>query len=370
MSSTTEIKIPKTMKAVVVKGPYEIVVEEREVPVPGEGEVLCKVTISALCGSDLHIYRGHQPLPKFDFIMGHEFTGVVASIGSGVKNFKVGDKVVSPFTVSCGECFYCKRGWTSRCDQSKLFGSPILEGGQAEWCKVPLADSTLFHAPTDVADENLILMCDILPTGFFAAKNAWSMLNEEERKDSVAVVVGCGPVGLCAITAATERFSKVYAIDSVPERLEEASRHGAQPINLTSKSPTPEELIKSATNGRGADVVLEIVGAPDALQLAIDLIRPGGVVASAGLHTHDINLKGLQLYNKNIRFQFGRCPARALFPEALELLRKVTKASSPNVFDSFVQKKVKLEDAPEYYKLFNDRKVGKTVFVTDEASRN
>ncbi|GAA94963.1 hypothetical protein E5Q_01618 [Mixia osmundae IAM 14324] len=294
--------------------------------------------------------------------MGHEFVGSVHSVGEGVKSFKEGDRVVAPFTLSCGQCFQCERGLSSRCKDSKLFGSIALDGAQAEYVRVPHSESTLFHAPTDVPSSHLVIMADIMPTGFFASKNAWTMLNETERKGATAVVIGCGPVGLCAITAATQNFKTVFAIDSVPDRLDLAKQHGAIPIDLNAKSPSAVEIIQKRTDGRGPDAVLELVGAPDALQLAIDLVRVGGVIASCGLHTHDITLKGIQLYNKNIKFQFGRCPVSSLFEEALALLRKVSK-ENPKLWDNFIQAKVPLDAAPEYYEKFDKRLVGKTVFT-------
>jgi len=254
----------------------------------------------------------------------------------------------------------CQRGWTSRCVKSLLFGSPLLDGSQAEYVRVPYADSTLFHVPDDVRDEHIVLMADILPTGYFAADNAWKMLNEPERRGAIACVLGCGPVGLCAITAATQRFERVFAVDSVPDRLVEARKHGAHTINLNEE---PLKVLQSFTEGRGADAVLELVGSPEAVVLAANLARVGGVIASCGVHNHDVTLKGSQLYNKNLRFQFGRCPVRAPFPEALELLRKVNLEAS--LLDGFIQKKAKLSEAPEMYKLFNDRKVLKVVFVID-----
>ncbi|KAI3484954.1 hypothetical protein L1887_51845 [Cichorium endivia] len=223
---------PTTMKAVVIQGPEKVAVVERPIPTPGPGEVVVKVSLAALCGSDLHIYRGHQPVPHYDFVLGHEFVGSVHTIGEGIKNWKQGDKVVSPFTVSCGDCFFCNRGQTGRCTQSRVFGSVPLDGAQAEYVLVPLADTTLYPIPADVPDEIMLLTADIFPTGYFVANNAYTMLNDAERKDSVAVVIGCGPVGLCAVTAACSFFKTVYAIDSVPERLAEAKkarRHPASP---------------------------------------------------------------------------------------------------------------------------------------------
>jgi threonine dehydrogenase-like Zn-dependent dehydrogenase len=156
-------------------------------------------------------------------------------------------------------------------------------------------------------------------------------------QDATAVVIGCGPVGLCAVTAAKYFFKNVFAIDSVPERLEQARKHGATALHLHDDDTIG--ALKKATDGRGADVALEVVGVEAALHLGMQIVRPWGVVSSCGIHTHDVNMKGLDLYNKvrfarccrrrtradgsvcqNLRFQFGRCPVRALFPEALKLL--------------------------------------------------
>ncbi|PWN98192.1 GroES-like protein [Tilletiopsis washingtonensis] len=346
------------MRAVVIKEPFKVVVEERPIPKAGKGEVVVKVKAAALCGSDLHIYRGHQPVPHYDFVLGHEMTGTIHEVGEGVSKFKQGDLVVSPFTVNCGDCFYCTREETSRCVQSRVYGSVALDGVQSEYALVPLADTTLFPAPKEISPEVLILMADIFPTGFFVAQNAWKMLNEAERKDATAVVIGCGPVGLCAVTAAKYFFKNVFAIDSVPERLEQARKHGATALHLHDDDTIG--ALKKATDGRGADVALEVVGVEAALHLGMQIVRPWGVVSSCGIHTHDVNMKGLDLYNKNLRFQFGRCPVRALFPEALKLL-----VQNAQLFESFVQNTVSVDEAPKYYELFEKQKCLKTVFTFD-----
>ncbi|MCJ1274454.1 hypothetical protein MMC21_002250 [Puttea exsequens] len=153
-----------TMRAVVFKKPYEVALEERPIPkIKDPTDIIVKVIYSALCGSELHVFRGHQPSPT-GVIMGHEFTGTVEETGSEVKNFKRGDQVVSPFTVSCGECFYCKHGFSSRCEKCQLFGSAGLDGAQAEFVRIPLADTTAVKAPEDIADNALVLMADIFPT--------------------------------------------------------------------------------------------------------------------------------------------------------------------------------------------------------------
>jgi threonine dehydrogenase-like Zn-dependent dehydrogenase len=151
----------------------------------------------------LHFYRGHLKCPP-DFICGHEFVGEIVEKGDSVSKFGIGDKVVVPFYSACGECYYCIRGQASRCSKGELFGNSVpantVDGGQAEYVRVPLADSTFVKAPTDIPEEMLVLMADIFPTGYFAAARFLKDLNERDREGYTAVVVGCGPVGICAIT--------------------------------------------------------------------------------------------------------------------------------------------------------------------------
>jgi threonine dehydrogenase-like Zn-dependent dehydrogenase len=163
---------------------------------------------------------------------GHETTGEIVELGSDVKNHKKGDTVVLPFTVSCGECFYCKRGFSSRCEKGLLFGCPLLDGGQAEYMRVPLADATAVKAPEGIDEKKLVLMADIFPTGYFAAANAFRGFDQEVINQSVVVLIGCGPVGLCALINALEYKPKVViAVDRVESRLALAKKLGAEPWN-------------------------------------------------------------------------------------------------------------------------------------------
>jgi threonine dehydrogenase-like Zn-dependent dehydrogenase len=216
--------------------------------------------------------------------MGHEFTGEVLETGPAVHNFKKGDRVVSPFTLSCGECFYCAQGCSSRCAKGKLFGSAVLDGGQAEYVRVPLADGTLVAAPAAIDEKKLVLMADIFPTGYFAARNAFRGWDEEVVRGSTVVLFGCGPVGLCALISALEyRPAALIAVDSVPDRLERARSLGAE---------------------------------------AFELLRPWGRISSVGVHNGEIPWTGNEAYGKNLQIQMGRCPVRSIFGDALELLVK------------------------------------------------
>jgi threonine dehydrogenase-like Zn-dependent dehydrogenase len=255
--------------------------------------------------------------------MGHEFTGEVLEIGPAVSNFKKGDRVVSPFTLSCGECFYCARECSSRCAKGKLFGSAVLDGGQAEYVRVPLADGTLVAAPAAVDEKKLVLMADIFPTGYFAARNAFRGWEESVVRGSTVVLFGCGPVGLCALISALEyRPAALIAVDSVPDRLERARSLGAEAWNFQTDAQGLRKRVLELTDGRGADVAIEVVGHSSALRMAFELLRPWGRISSVGVHNGEIPWTGNEAYGKNLQIQMGRCPVRSIFGDALELLVK------------------------------------------------
>lgn len=255
--------------------------------------------------------------------MGHEFTGIVEELGPDVKTLKKGDKIVSPFTVSCGTCFYCQRGFSSRCSKCLLFGSAGLEGAQAEYVRVPLADSTAVKAPPGINDNALVLMADIFPTGYFAAKNAFKEFSADEIKEAVVVLIGCGPVALCSLVNIVDYAPKhILAVDSVPSRLDLAKSLGAEPWNFMTDREGLNKRVLELTEGRGADAVIEIVGLSPALKMGFELLRPWGVISSAGVHNSEIPWSGNQAYGKNLRVQMGRCPVRSCFEESLVKLQK------------------------------------------------
>ena len=218
--------------------------------------------------------------------MGHEFTGTVTEVGSDVKTIKPQDWVVSPFTISCGDCFYCRSGLSSRCDASAVYGTSKLPGAQAEYVRVPMADSTLIRGLHGLQPEQLLIMADVFPTGYYGASNAFSLLPPAiPASTATAVVVGCGPVGLCAVTtASTYGPQQLFAVDSVPSRLQLARTMGASPLDLSSGADKVVQSVRDKTDGRGADVVIELVGLKLALRMAFDLLRPGGVLVSLGVH--------------------------------------------------------------------------------------
>ncbi|KAF2197883.1 putative alcohol dehydrogenase [Delitschia confertaspora ATCC 74209] len=347
-----------TMKAVVFKGPGKVVIEDRPIPkIKDAGDIIVKVEKTALCGSELHVFRGHQPSPT-GFIMGHEFTGTVNEVGSDVKTVKKGDRIVSPFTVSCGECFYCKHDFSSRCEKCLLFGSAALDGGQAEYVRIPLADSTVMKAPEGISDNALVLMADIFPTGYFAAHNAFKELSKKEIAESTVVLVGCGPVALCALTNIVDYNPKhILAVDSVESRLDLAKSLGAEPWNFQKDREGLDKRVKELTNGRGADVVVEVVGLSPALKMGFELLRPWGIISSVGVHNGEIPWNGNQAYGKNLRIQMGRCPVRSVFPQALEKLKQ-----KQHLLGFMADKIMPLSQAVEGYDLFDKMQAQKVIF--------
>lgn len=411
---------------------YDIRVETVPIPQIQDGDdAIVKVKLAALCGSDLHIYRGHGGVDAVH-TCGHEFIGEVVALGSNFggnaqgrpplySSLKVGDKVVSPFTSNCGECHVCRLGYTARCPKGKLFGSPALEGGQAQFVRVPTAGGTLFNlsdpstwssnlpkeikhqALSNLSDSSLLLLADILPTGLFAATQAinhpkvqpvvtgrpWPLcfagsvvgnevvLTEEDRILTLAIV-GLGPVGVCATVsmldaAATKRIPyRIVAVDPVDSRREkmkavfdsigEDGKGNGEFIVLPIDKA--KEQVKAWTNGIGCTAVLEVVGNSSALTLAFELVRAFGAIVSVGVHGEpQIPFTGREFYNKNVSLDFGRCPARAMFPPAFDLLVKRQDVfggvGQPN---SLIDRIVGFEDASESYQAFDKGEIGKVIF--------
>ena len=270
-------------------------------------DAIIQITLSGICGSDLHVYHGRETGIDEGTVMGHEFVGTVIETGNAVRKFYKGSRVLSPFTTSCGECFYCRIGLTCRCEKGSLFGwvqgGHGLHGAQAQYIRVPMADTTLVSLSNDLSEEKGLLLGDIFSTGYFCAENAGV------NNKGTYVIIGCGPVGLMTILAAKDLGAEnLFALDHSNERLQMAKEFGAMPINplVTDARST----IWNATNDRGADAIMEVVGSPDALRLAIDLLRPGGTISSVGVHTaKNFSFTPGEAYDKNLVYKIGRCPA-------------------------------------------------------------
>ncbi len=350
------------MRALTFHGPGTVRCEA--VPDPGlldPRDALVRVELTAICGSDLHVYRGHERGLDEGTVLGHEFLGSVVDVGADVDELRPGTRVVSPFTSSCGGCFYCRAGLTCRCSHGALFGwvqeGRGLHGAQAEYVRVPLADATLVPAPPDLEREDVLLSGDVLSTGLFCAESA------DVGPGRTAVVVGCGPVGLMAVIAARELGAeRVWAVDRVPERLRLAEEFGAEPLDLEAVDPVA--AVRRATEGRGADSILEAVGTPAASRLAVDLVRPGGTVAACGVHTEaTFAFAPGEAYDKNLTYRAGRCPARGYMERALELVR-ARRYDLSSVFSH----RLALEEGARAYDLFDRRLEGCTKVLLETAS--
>ena len=314
-------------------------------------DAIVKITLSGICGSDLHVYHGRETGLDYGTVMGHEFVGIIEETGTDVKKFKKGAKVVSPFTTSCGECFYCRIGLTCRCEKGSLFGwmekGHGLHGAQAAYVRVPMADSTLLPLSSDLNEKKGLLLGDVFSTGYFCAENG------AIKPGNAYVVIGCGPVGLMAIIAARHLGAEMlFAIDTIPERLDKARQFGATPLNASVLNVQDEIL--NHTHGRGADAVMEVVGSEQTLMLAIDLLRPGGTISSVGVHTakHFAFSPG-QAYDKNLTYKSGRCPARYY---AEKLLREEVPQRYP--IEDIITHQFSLRDGPKAYEVFDKKKDG------------
>ena len=228
--------------------------------------------------------------------MGHEFCGTIHEIGSNIQRHAVGDPVFSPFTTCCGSCFYCQNGLSSRCESGQLYGTADLPGTQAEYVRVPLADATLRAEPVGLLRNVMpLLLADVFPTGYHAATSAFDMIPRGVVGSAYenVVIVGCGPVGLSAVVTTTHLDSKVYkpkqifAADTVPSRLALAEAMGAQPLNTSAGTDKAVKAVREATQGRGADIIVELVGMKLALRMAFDMLRPGGILVSLGVHDEE-----------------------------------------------------------------------------------
>lgn len=337
------------MKALTFQGPFDVRLEEIEEPrLEAPGDAIVEVEVAGLCGSDLHPYCGRERGLDVGTAMGHEMVGTIADVGSAVGGLPVGTRVVAPFSTSCGECFFCSTGLTSRCRHGQIFGwregGSGLHGCQARYVRVPLAETSLVEVPAGIEPDLAVLAADNLPTGLFAAELA------EVGVDSTVAVVGCGPVGLLAIAASRMRSARrVLAIDKVAERLAVAEELGAIPIDGCADAV---EAVQHHTGGRGVDAVLELVGLPSAARLAMDLVRVGGVLAAVGVHTDSaFSFSPGDAYDRNLTYRTGRCPARRFISEALEILGR-----HGDRLRRLISHRLPLEDGPAAYRLFHDKR--------------
>jgi threonine dehydrogenase-like Zn-dependent dehydrogenase len=383
------------MKALTWQGKRSVTVEEVADPVIQEPtDAIIRVTSSAICGSDLHLYELLGPFLDRGDILGHEPMGVVVEVGAGVTKLSVGDRVVIPFNISCGECFLCRRGLQSQCETTQvreygsgaaLFGYTKLygqvPGGQAEYLRVPLADYNHIPVAPDLPDERYLFLSDILPTAWQGVEYA------QVPEGGTLAVMGLGPVGQFVSRVGRHRGYRVLAVDPVPERRAMAERHGIETFDLTD---TVVEELRDLTEGRGADSVVDAVGLeahgnsgveflqkavgllPDpaarqvfdkagvdrlaAVYASIDVVRRGGTVSLSGVYAGDADIMPMKtLFDKQITLRMGQCNVKNWVDDLLPL---VEDPADPLGAMDLTTHHAPLEDAPDLYRTFQKKEDG------------
>jgi alcohol dehydrogenase len=291
-----------TMRALVYHGPGRKAWEEVQQPqVTADTDAIVRVDTVTICGTDLHILKGDVPAVTDGRILGHEAVGTVESVGSGVKNVKPGDRVLVSCISACGACRFCREGRYGQClgGGGWILGHKI-DGTQAEYVRVPFADTSTYPVPSGATDEQILMLADILPTGYEVG-----VLNGTVRPGDVVAVVGSGPIGLSAIMGA-RLFSPshVIAVDLADSRLEAAKQFGAD-VTVNNSRQDPLEVVHSLTEGLGADVTIEAVGVPATFELSVALSRPGGHIANIGVHGEPATLHLEEQWIRNITVTTG-----------------------------------------------------------------
>jgi len=284
------------MKALVYHGAGKKALEDRAQPDHrAPGDAIVKITKTTICGTDLHILRGDVATCAPGRILGHEGVGVVDSVGAGVTAVRPGDRVLISCISACGKCEYCRRGMYSHCTTGGWILGNAIDGTQAEYVRIPHADTSLYPIPAQADEEALVMLSDILPTGFECG-----VLNGKVEPGATVAIVGAGPIGPAALlTAQFYSPAEIIMIDLDDHRLDVAQRFGAtQTIN--SKHGNAAENVKALTAGRGVDTAIEAVGVPATFLLCEDLVAPGGIIANIGVHGTKVDLHLERLWCQNI----------------------------------------------------------------------
>ncbi len=373
------------MKALVFHYPKKVIVEEVDDPIiQHDRDIIVKVTSTAICGSDLHIYNGYIPQLK-NMVLGHEFMGIVEEVGKEITHLKKGDRVVVPFPIACGHCFFCTHEMPTNCETSNdnygpeggllkekgaaLFGYTDLyggyAGGQAQYVRVPFADFGPRKIEGDLKDEEVLFLTDIFPTG-------WSAIDWANLKGGETVAVfGCGPVGIMAQKAAWLRGAgRVIGIDVLDYRLE-AARKNAKSETLNLKDVDVVEAIREMTGGRGADVCVDAVGMEaegkfgesllnllhgqigsiKVIDLCASAVRRGGIISIVGVYSTRYNFPFGQIFDKGVTLRMGQAPVQNYIDYLLELVR-----DKKVVLDDIISHTLPLEEAAHAYDIFCNKK--------------
>jgi alcohol dehydrogenase len=284
------------MKALVYLGPAKKALEERPKPeITAPTDAIVRIAKTTICGTDLHILKGDVPSCQPGRILGHEGVGVVEKAGSGVTAFKAGDRVLISCISSCGKCFYCRKLMYSHCTTGGWILGNTIDGTQAEFVRIPYADTSLYHIPDGADEEALVMLSDILPTGFECG-----VLNGKVQPGTTVAIIGAGPIGLAALLTA-QFFSpaNIIMIDLDDNRLEMAKRFGATVV-INSTDGKALETVMKMTSNRGVDTAIEAVGIPATFELCEEIVAPGGTIANIGVHGKKVDLHLERLWDRNV----------------------------------------------------------------------
>ncbi|WP_166872534.1 MULTISPECIES: zinc-dependent alcohol dehydrogenase family protein [unclassified Salinibacterium] len=336
------------MKALVYKGPGEKAWEDVPDPVIQQPtDVIVKIDTTTICGTDLHILKGDVPAVTPGRILGHEGVGTITEVGSAVTSLKVGDQVILACISSCGHCDYCKQGMASHCLGEEgasgigwIFGH-LIDGTQAEYVRVPYAETSVYPLPAGVSTQHGALLSDILPTG-----HEIGVVYGQVKAGDVVAVIGTGPVGLAAIaTAGLYGASRIIAIDIDANRTEQAKAFGATDAVVSSAADWKDQVL-ALTDGLGVDVAIEAVGIPQTFTMCLDITRPGGHVANVGVHGKPVELPLQNLWISNITISMGLVNTNTL-GTLLKLVAQNKIAADPFISHTFA-----LQDILEAYDVF------------------
>ncbi len=333
------------MKALVYKQKGIIELCEKPLPeIQNENDAIVKVTLSTICTSDLHIMHGAVPLAKEGVTLGHEFVGVVTALGKNVKNLKVGDRVSANCITFCGECRFCKRGFINNCIKGGWEIGCKIDGCQAEYVRVPFAQTGLTKLPDNVSDENALFVGDILSSGYFGAE-----LCNIKQNDIIAVI-GAGPVGLCSMMCARLLgASRVIAIDIDNTRLDIAVKNKLADYTINPAHQDLQNIIEEITGGDGADGVIEAAGGENTFEVAWKIARPNSVVALVAMYEKAQKLPLPDMYGKNLIFKTGGVDAT----HCEELVKYISEGKIST--DILISKKMAFEDILKAYKMFEEK---------------
>lgn len=289
------------MNALVYHGPGQRSYEEKPMPVIQEAtDAVVRITKTTICGTDLHIMKGDVPSVTDGRILGHEGVGVIAKIGENVSNFRVGDHVLISCISSCGKCANCKKGMYSHCETGGWILGNVIDGTQAEYVRIPFADNSLYAIPAGADEEALVMLSDILPTGFECG-----VLKGEIKPGDTVAIIGAGPIGLAALlTAQFYSPAAVIMVDNDDNRLEVAKKFGATLV-LHNDLGNAAEKIMAATDNRGVDVAIEAIGIPSSFDICQEIITAGGHIANVGVHGKPVQLNLNKLWAQNITLRTG-----------------------------------------------------------------